>query len=120
MDDSFGRYEAVGRGVGLHYLELHCSHPASHYEGVSLVDGSVRLQEVRLNIHLGTISVKNTAKLTRYTTQNIMSNFSFQRICCFLLLIRESTRTMTEVGTIYLEPVPVACETLNAVIDWED
>ena len=47
VDDCVRRHDAVGRGVGLHHLELHCPHPASHNEGVSLVDLSVRLQEVR-------------------------------------------------------------------------
>ena len=34
------------------YLELHGPHAAADDEGVPLVDGSVRLQEVGLEVHL--------------------------------------------------------------------
>ena len=40
------------------YLELHGPHSAADDEGVPLVDGSVRLQEVGLEVHLEPVARK--------------------------------------------------------------
>lgn len=48
MDDCVRGDDAEGRGVAADHLELDRSHGAAHDEHVILVDGPVRLQEVRL------------------------------------------------------------------------
>ena len=56
VDDGVGRHDAVRGGVGLHDLELDRAHAAADDEGVALVDGAVRLQEVGLQVHLEPVS----------------------------------------------------------------
>ena len=56
MNDSIWSHNAIRSWIGLHDLELHGSHSPSHDEGVPLVDGSVCLQEVGLQVDLEPVS----------------------------------------------------------------
>ena len=56
MNDSIWSHNAIRSWIGLHDLELNGSHSSSNDEGVALVDGSVSLQEVGLQVDLEPVS----------------------------------------------------------------
>mmetsp|Transcript_37429 Transcript_37429/g.76302 ORF Transcript_37429/g.76302 Transcript_37429/m.76302 type:complete len:501 (-) Transcript_37429:109-1611(-) len=59
VDDRVGSHNTVGGRVRLHHLELHGMHGTSHKEKVTLLHRAVRLQEVRLQVHVEEVS-RNT------------------------------------------------------------
>ena len=67
MDDCVRCNDAVGSRVRFNDLELYCSHATSHEEDVTLLDGTVGLQKVRLQIHLKEVA-ENISKLDNYQT----------------------------------------------------
>mmetsp|Transcript_4701 Transcript_4701/g.7322 ORF Transcript_4701/g.7322 Transcript_4701/m.7322 type:complete len:212 (+) Transcript_4701:1611-2246(+) len=56
MNDGIGRNNAVGTGICFDDFELHRMHGGSDQEQVALLDGTVRLQEVWLQVDIKEIS----------------------------------------------------------------
>mmetsp|Transcript_35199 Transcript_35199/g.74263 ORF Transcript_35199/g.74263 Transcript_35199/m.74263 type:complete len:236 (-) Transcript_35199:20-727(-) len=52
MDDRVGGDNAVRRGIGLHHLEFNWVHSRPHQEEIPLLDGTVSLKEVWLEVYV--------------------------------------------------------------------
>ena len=75
VNHSFGCDDAVRRRVGLDHPELDRAHPFPAQEDVALANRPVRLQKVRLQVHLEDVPADREPEAHTYYTYSFLAEY---------------------------------------------